>query len=76
MVTLQALFAIIPQHLFGPYVKDDRVVRELFASYTTAVLNTTYDTPASSPVDDGSRGFQSNSLAEPATLATGRPCQC
>ena len=36
-------------------IRDGRVLRETIASYTMAMLNTIYDTPTCSPVDDGSR---------------------
>ena len=56
-VTLRALLAvahsIIPQR-FGPCIMDDRVVREPFASYAMAMLDTLHDTPTCPPVDDGS----------------------
>ena len=62
-VKLRALFDvahIITQHRFGPYTRDDRVVRErAFASYTMVMLNTRYDNPTCSPVDDGSTDSQS-----------------
>ena len=46
---------MITPHRFGPYLRDDRVMRQTLASYTMARLNTIYDTPTCSPVDDGSR---------------------
>ena len=52
VTSIIAVNHIIIPHRFGLYIRDEYSV---FASYTMAMLNTIYDTPTYSPVDDSSR---------------------
>ena len=71
-----ALFAvdhIITPHLFGPYISYEYRAERAFASCTMAMLNTLYNTPTCSPVDDGSTdsGVSTEAPAAPAAAPPG-----